>query len=62
MGKGKQRASAGKTVFLFLMLVIYVFPFLLVLINAFKRKTDIIKNPLALIGKRDLPWKIFPLQ
>ncbi len=52
MGKGKQRASAGKTVFLFLMLVIYVFPFLLVLINAFKRKTDIIKNPLALIGEK----------
>ncbi len=35
-----------------LLLIVYIFPFFMVLINAFKEKVDVIKNPLALIGER----------
>lgn len=33
------------------LLAVYVFPFFMVLINAFKEKTDVVKNPLALLGE-----------
>lgn len=40
------------TVILIISLIIYIFPFVMVIINSFKEKRDIIKEPLALIGSR----------
>ena len=37
-------------ILLSVLLVIYIFPFFLVLINSFKSKRDVIKNPLSIIG------------
>lgn len=41
-----------KMVILIISLIIYIFPFVMVIINSFKEKRDIIKEPLALIGSR----------
>lgn len=41
--------SAVKTVFAFILFVLYMIPFLLVLINSLKQKINIIKTPLSLI-------------
>lgn len=51
MKKRKIEAAVRYSV-LVLFLVIYIFPFLMVLINAFKEKADVIKKPLSLIGER----------
>jgi raffinose/stachyose/melibiose transport system permease protein len=37
---------------LIISLIIYIFPFAMVIINSFKEKRDIIKEPLAIIGSR----------
>lgn len=42
-----------------ILLVIYIFPFFLVLINALKEKTDIIRDPLALVGKQGATFANF---
>lgn len=42
-----------------ILLVIYIFPFFLVLINALKEKTDIIRNPLALVGEQGATFANF---
>lgn len=44
----------GVAIFLALLLVVYIFPFLIVLINTFKSKSDIIKQPLSLMGNDPL--------
>lgn len=40
-------------------LIIYIFPFFMVLINSLKEKTDIIRNPLALIGEKGITFRNF---
>ena len=42
-----------------ILLVIYIFPFFLVLINALKEKTDIIRDPLALVGEQGATFANF---
>lgn len=42
-----------------ILLVIYIFPFFLVLINALKEKTDIIRDPLALVGEQGATFAYF---
>lgn len=46
----QKKTSRVRFVILCVLLVLYMFPFLLVLINSFKAKRDVIKNPLSLIG------------
>ena len=48
-----KKKSAGLNIRFFVLLfvfIIYVFPFSMVLINSLKQKTDIIRNPLSLLG------------
>ena len=42
-----------------ILLVIYIFPFFLVLINALKEKTAIIRDPLALVGEQGATFANF---
>ncbi len=48
----KRQSSAKRIRFtgLLIMLIVYMFPFLLVVVNSFKAKRDVIKDPLSLIG------------
>ena len=47
----KQKSSVWLKYFILIsLLILYLFPFVLVLINSFKAKRDVIKNPLSLIG------------
>lgn len=43
-----------------ILLILFVFPFILVIINVFKVKADIISNPLALIGEHGFTLENFP--
>lgn len=58
MGKRKS-LSILKFAVLCVMFVIYIVPFLMVLINSLKEKTDIIRNPLALIGEKGITLRNF---
>lgn len=54
-----KKSSAGsvcKTLFAVVMFFIYMLPFILVLINSFKRKVNIIKYPLQLIDDKGLQF------
>ncbi len=46
----KKRNHAIMIVILILLFILFISPFILVLINVFKDKADIVTNPLALIG------------
>lgn len=46
----KKTGLAVKIIVLICALIVYMFPFVMVLINSFKTKRDIIKEPMALIG------------
>lgn len=48
----KKISMAVKMVVLTICLVIYMFPFVMVIINSFKTKRDIIKEPLSIIGSK----------
>ena len=48
----KKISMAVKMAVLTVCLVIYMFPFIMVIINSFKTKRDIIKEPLSLIGSK----------
>lgn len=54
----ESRLGAGFFVLCVLFLV-YIFPFILVLINSLKGKTDIIRNPLSLVGDKGLVFSNF---
>ena len=56
--KGKKRINI-RFITLGILLVIYIFPFFLVLINALKEKTDIIRDPLALVGEQGATFANF---
>lgn len=46
----KIKSKVWEYVLLFCLLFLYIFPFILVLINSFKDKSDVIRNPMAIIG------------
>lgn len=46
----KKAGLAIKIIVLICALVVYMFPFVMVIINSFKTKRDIIKEPMALVG------------
>ena len=41
-------------------LLIFIFPFIMVVINVFKQKSDIMRDPLALIGSKGFTLENFP--
>ncbi|MBR2259150.1 MAG: carbohydrate ABC transporter permease [Blautia sp.] len=47
-------------VFLIIVFIAFIFPFLLVVINVFKQKSDIMRDPLALIGSKGFTLENFP--
>jgi raffinose/stachyose/melibiose transport system permease protein len=47
-------------IILVLLLFIFIFPFLMVIINVFKQKSDIMRDPLALIGSKGFTLENFP--
>lgn len=56
--KRKKRGNI-RFITLGILLIIYIFPFFLVLINALKEKTDIIREPLALVGEQGVTFANF---
>ena len=45
---------------LIIVLLIFIFPFIMVLINVFKQKSDIMRDPLALVGSKGFTLENFP--
>ena len=56
----KKMGNTVKHGILIVLLAMYIFPFFMVLINAFKEKVDVIKNPLSLVGERGFILSNFP--
>lgn len=56
----RKRRNPIAYVVLTALLLVYIFPFFMVLINAFKVKVDVIKNPLSLIGGKGFTLSNFP--
>lgn len=56
----KTRKNPIASIVLTVLLLVYIFPFFMVLINAFKVKVDVIKNPLSLIGEKGFTMGNFP--
>lgn len=50
----RQAKTALKTVFVLLMFAFYMVPFILVLVNSFKRKINIVKNPLMFVDDKGM--------
>ena len=57
----KKRINAILMIILIVVFIAFVFPFILVVINVFKEKVDIVKDPLSLIGvKKGFTTENFP--
>lgn len=53
----RRAGSALKTAALYFFFVLYMVPFLMVLINSFKRKASIIKYPLGLVDSEGMQFE-----
>ncbi len=57
----KKRINAILMIILIVVFIAFVFPFILVVINVFKEKVDIVKDPLSLVGvKKGFTTENFP--
>ena len=56
----KKRSHAIMIIVLILLFILFIIPFILVIINVFKVKTDIVADPLALIGEHGFTLQNFP--
>ena len=56
----KKISHAIMWIVLLVLFICFIAPFILVIINVFKSKSDIISNPLALIGAHGFTFKNFP--
>ena len=56
----KRRIHAILIIILIIVFIAFIFPFFLVLINVFKQKSDIMRDPLALIGSKGFTLENFP--
>ena len=56
----KKRNHAIMIIILILLFILFIMPFILVIINVFKTKADIVSNPLALIGAHGFTMQNFP--
>ena len=56
----KRITHAILMVILIIVFIAFIFPFLLVIINVFKQKSDIMRDPLALIGSKGFTLENFP--
>ena len=58
--RARKRSHAIMIAILIILFLLFVLPFVLVIINVFKDKADIVSNPLALIGAHGFTLKNFP--
>ena len=58
--RARKRSHAIMIAILIILFLLFVLPFVLVIINVFKDKADIVSNPLALIGEHGFTLKNFP--
>lgn len=58
--KAKKRSHAIMIIVLILLFIIFIIPFIMVIINVFKVKTDIVSDPLALVGEHGFTLQNFP--
>jgi raffinose/stachyose/melibiose transport system permease protein len=56
----KKRNHAIMIVILILLFILFIMPFILVIINVFKTKADIVTDPLALVGAHGFTMHNFP--
>ena len=56
----KKRNHAIMIVILILLFILFIMPFILVIINVFKTKADIVSDPLAFIGSHGFTLQNFP--
>jgi len=56
----KKRIHAIMMVVLIIVFIAFIFPFLLVVVNVFKQKSDIMRDPMALIGSKGFTLENFP--
>ena len=56
----KKRNHAIMIVILILLFILFIMPFILVIINVFKTKADIVSDPLALVGAHGFTMQNFP--
>jgi raffinose/stachyose/melibiose transport system permease protein len=56
----KKRNHVIMIIILILLFILFIMPFILVIINVFKDKADIVSNPLALIGEHGFTLENFP--
>ncbi len=56
----KKRIHAIMMVVLIIVFIAFIFPFVLVVINVFKQKSDIMRDPMALIGSKGFTLENFP--
>ena len=56
----KKRNHAIMIIILILLFILFIMPFILVIINVFKTKADIVSDPLALIGAHGFTMQNFP--
>lgn len=57
MAQKKIVKATGKTLLGYLLFAVYMVPFVLVLINSFKKKINIVKQPLMLLDEDGLQWQ-----
>jgi raffinose/stachyose/melibiose transport system permease protein len=58
--KAKKRSHVIMMIILILLFIIFIIPFVMVVINVFKVKTDIVSDPLALVGEHGFTLQNFP--
>jgi raffinose/stachyose/melibiose transport system permease protein len=56
----KKRNHAIMIIILILLFILFIMPFILVIINVFKTKADIVSDPLALVGAHGFTIQNFP--
>jgi len=56
----KKRSHAFMIAVLIVLFILFIIPFILVVINVFKTKGDILSNPMALIGEHGFTLQNFP--
>ncbi len=52
----KKRKSGGRFILAVIICIIYLLPFVMVMVNSFKRKVSIVKYPLQLIDDKGVQW------
>lgn len=58
--RNKKIRNVVVMILLIIVLLIFIFPFIMVVVNVFKQKSDIMRDPLAIIGSKGFTLENFP--